>query len=186
MCTLSWQGYLLPAEKQPSTPDPGLRRSLISWFRSGAEGWELRHEEAGSRPGRLVQVDVDRNGHCHLFCDRAAEILGPMHQERRIIFEDVILGCLASLLALAGDLYRRAGYVGAVDFGIHVGNLDNGLSFTFQGPLGWDPPFFTRDDFRNTQRVTASELAERPRELAMELTRHLTEATMGREFDLWA
>jgi hypothetical protein len=70
----------------------------------------LRHEEPPERYGRLVQIDVDRNGHCHLFCDRAADVsrnqFGP---DRRVIFEDVILGCLASLFAVAGELYRRAG-----------------------------------------------------------------------------
>jgi hypothetical protein len=166
---------------------PGIAQEPLTWLRRGAEGWELRHEEP-PKPGHVLRVQVDRNGHCHLFCDRAAEMLSPGLEEVRFILEPVILGCLASLLAMAGELYRKAGYVGAVDIGIRVERLAEGLSLTLYGkPLRWDPPHFATNEFRNTERVMALELAERPKELARELARPLLEGTTaGADFDPWA
>ena len=79
---------------------------------------------------------------------------------------------------------RRATQIGPCN--VDVGNLAGGLSATlYRRPRGWDPPYFATNDFRNTRRVSALELVERPRELALELTRHLTEATAGPDYDPW-
>jgi hypothetical protein len=178
---------LLAAGKKAALPiEPGLRQSPLSWFLSGGEGWELRQEERRSSPKHELQIDVERSGHCHLFCGRAAELFVVDLTERRIIFESTILGCLASLLALAGELYSRAGYVGAVDIGVWIIGLKDGFSETLYGrALFWEHGY-ARDEFRRTKRVTAQDLVERPKELGLDLTRNLTEATVGAGYDPWA
>jgi hypothetical protein len=89
---------------------------------------------------------------------------------------------------MAGDLYQHAGYTGAVDIGVHVGNLAGGLSYTlYDRPRAWEPPYFTESDFRSTRRVLAKDLIDRPREVAQELVRPFMEATTaGADYDPWS
>jgi hypothetical protein len=94
-----------------------------------------------------------------------------------VIVEPAMAGSVASFLALVGELYRLAGYRGHLDVGVALMGLLGAVSLTVS-PGAFERSAYNAVDYRRTERVSASELAE-PRDVVKRLIRHLFESTTG-------
>lgn len=95
--------------------DPTMR--LSNWTQRGADSWSLGQESDDAR--KDVRCDVNRDGRIQYFCGRAADT----HGDAFWAFPPLIAGEISAVLALAGHLYQRAGYLGPVVAGVAVTGL---------------------------------------------------------------
>lgn len=172
--------------------DPSLT-GQVYWRQQGADDWRLCSVPEDPVPPNLVVYTVDTrfniDGRATMFSGRATQRIsenGPDPTGRKRIFEMVIGGNLASFFAVAGVLYEAAGYYGAVDVGVAVTSLDDGISvarYEGQQPVfvfldhapRYNSPTFTR----HRRLAATSDLAE-PQALALSLLGRLFAATTGR------
>ena len=121
------------ADQEGTRYDPDLRRATYVRLR-GAAGWTIttEHEDDGD-PQYTAKLELDFDGTGHFFCGR---IVDTMHDsDKRIMFDTMLAGNLASFFAAMGAFYEEAGYVGHVDVGMALTNLEGSMPT----PLGRQP-----------------------------------------------
>jgi hypothetical protein len=160
--------------------DPDLRRQR-GWHLDGA-GIRIGSNEDDRR--LVIRMTISREGEGRLFCCCGSRVRegGPVS-----IYENVLAGNLAGFLSAAGTFYAEAGYIGAVDVGLAVTGLRWAHSHFVIAGDRMEERVEPRDgidqaDHRRTERLLASDLQERPHEVAEELLRDLFDALVGMRF----
>lgn len=155
-----------------------------SWVRRGADAWRLGY---GDKARRNVTCDVNFDGRGQLFCGRAADRLDRKEYEAEqpgqlVIFEQIVVGNLASFLALMFELYDAAGYFGPVDIGIALTGIRDAQAFRVA--RGFSNPYsaYPDDSYMKVARVDAEELRS-ARLLTASLLSRFFEALVGPGFD---
>ena len=149
--------------------------------RRGNRGWTIStvDEDVAQhvRTARsTAHLELDHDGTGYLFMGRAAELW----QERLMLFESVIAWNLADFLTAMGGIYDRAGYVGQVDVGVAVLNIEGAHSSLLGEEVQtFYPVTYKAADHQRTERVGASELHQAPRDVARRLLARLFEAMAG-------
>jgi len=130
-------------------------------------------------------MGIARDGEARLFCCCGARVRndGPIS-----VYDHLLGGNLAAFFSVAGDFYAQAGYIGAVDVGAAVTGIQGSHSHFVvveQRQLGERVTFadgIDQQEHRRTDRVLASDLRERPHEVAENLLRDLFDVLVGMNF----
>lgn len=156
--------------------DPDLRKAFKVW-RRGTVGWRLTTgSEFDPKPSYTARIDLDFDGTGHFFCGRVADTDDSRPEGVKVLFEVVLAGNLASFFAAMGALYDAADYVGQVDVGAAVTGIEGAAPW---GLHHWGENKFSGPPPRRTARVSAAELADNPKGIALALIRVLLDATRG-------
>jgi Schlafen, AlbA_2 len=160
---------------------PDLRRDMNVW-RRGAEGWTISTTREDQQELRYTaRLEVDFDGTAHIFCGRVVEnIDSGSGVTRRVLFEQILAGNLASAFAAMGALFDAAGYAGNVDVGMVVLGLHGSVSSTRDAWPG--EVDFTGPDPRRTARFPAAELRDDPKGVTLQLVGRLLEVVHRRPF----
>lgn len=124
-----------------------------------------------------MEIGLDGSG--RLFCGRAAD----KNRNRLLIIDVLVAGLTARFLALMGGLYAAGGYLGPVDVGLAVTGLRGGVSYVLSSRLGIDPTPYDKDQYRRTERLSASLLSDNPRGAARKLVMPLLRAITRDSYD---
>lgn len=152
--------------------DPDLRNANHVW-RRGAAGWALSTvRERDDAPGYTAKIELDFDGTGHFFCGRVVDTISG----KRILFETILAGNLASFFAAMGGFFDAAGYGGNVDVGMALIGIEGAAPF---GLHQWGDVMFSGPSPRRTARVSAAELRDDPKGVALRLIRRLLDATRG-------
>ena len=165
------------ADREGTRYDPDLRRATYVRLR-GAAGWTIttEHEDDGD-PQYTAKLELDFDGTGHFFCGR---IVDTMHDsDKRIMFDTMLAGNLASFFAAMGAFYEEAGYVGHVDVGMALTNLEGSMPY---GLHHWGDNRYSGPPPQKTARVTVAELRDDPKGVAMTLIRRFLDATRGTSY----
>jgi hypothetical protein len=177
---------LVAAASRNRIPDhidyqPDLRAQR-GWQLDGAGG--IRIGSGGNDLRRVIRMSIARDGEARLFCCCGARVRndGPIS-----IFDHLLGGNLASMFSVAGDFYAQAGFIGVVDVGAAVTGIQGSHSHfvVHQAGTGERIVFaegLDQQEHRRTERVLASDLQERPHEVAEGLLRDLFDALAGMRF----
>jgi hypothetical protein len=87
-----------------------------------------------------------------------------------------VAGLTAKFLAVIGGLYDAGGYLGPVDVGVAVTGLRGGVSYLLRDNPWIDRSPYNKDQYRRTQRLSASMLRSDPRGAARKLVLPLLRA----------
>jgi hypothetical protein len=132
-----------------------------------AEGLLGKLTGSDMQPQYTLNLQVDFDGTCHLFCGGAAQRgAGDVKSFNQML----IAGNTTRFLALLGKLYDKASYIGMVDVGMALTGLkDSQLTWSTDAP-GFRPFMpYDRDEYRRTRRVSAITLKDDPVDVAREL-----------------
>ncbi len=150
-----------------------------------ADGWRASQGRGTERdefkdPGDVLDVEVRLNGGGHLFCGRAAETLS---DGRFVIFENIVAGLTMRFITLLGGLYTAGNYLGPVDVGLAVTELEGSVSSVLRQRIGVHGSAFDQDQYRRTERFSAATLMNDPRSAARKLVLPLARATTRESYD---
>jgi hypothetical protein len=124
-----------------------------------------------------ARLDLDFDGTGRLFCGRIANTT---QQGQLVFFDTILAGNVASFFAAMGAVYEAAGYVGHVDVGVATIGLQGSVPF---GQHHWgDEPGFLGPAPGRTARVSAAQLRDEPKAVALMLIGRLLEALTGRTY----
>jgi hypothetical protein len=155
------------------------------WIRrvEGPSGWlqEPGDMNRNDAPSNALRLQVDFDGSSHLFCGRAAE-----RREAFYFFPAIVAGNTVRLLALLGQLYWRARYVGPVDACVAVTGLKGSVPHTQNMLVRHFVPPYDRDDYRRTARFAATTLKDDGIDAARRLLTPLFEAISQGRLDPFA
>jgi hypothetical protein len=161
--------------------EPALEQQR-GWELHGTEGIRIGSGETDRR--HVIRVTIARDGEGRLFCCCGAPVRqnGPTS-----IFEHLVAGNLAGFFAVVGEFYDQAGYIGAVDVGVAVTGLRGSHSdFVIKQRRMQERVTFAegidQDQHRRTERVLATDLHDRPHEIAESLLRDLFDALVEMHF----
>lgn len=159
-------GYVCSSVAIGGSYSPDFSQSS-NWTRD-AEGFLGRlsiPSDIDTRPNaHTLNVKVFFDGSATLFCGRAAED-NTRHHPAKFFFADLVAGNTTKLLALLGELYRRASYFGMVDVGVALTGLERCVPYETQNRFHWMPRY-QGSSYRKTRRVSAGTLSEEPHRAA--------------------
>lgn len=137
---------------------PTLRSNGHQWMRQGADAWRISTSpyEPAKNPSKLAELEINVDGRARTFNGRGSAAL---QEGTQTIFEELIAGTTAGLLALTAALYERAGYHGHVDVGVAITGLKGAHGGGSRGRFGFEGHAYAAERFTNTARVSAAELA---------------------------
>lgn len=160
---------------------PDLRQAMYV-RRRGAAGWTITtdYEDDGD-PQYTAKLELDFDGTGHFFCGRIVDTMS--NSTTRVLFDTMLAGNLASFFAAMGALYENAGYVGHVDVGMALTNLEGSIPY---GIHHWGDNRYAGPAPQRTARVTAAELRDDPKGVAMTLIRRFLDATRGTAYTPFA
>lgn len=156
------------------------------WIRR-AEGFLGKLTGFDVQPEHTLNLQIDVDGTCHLFCGRAAQ----RGAGDTFGFNEYIVAAnTAQFLALLGILYAKTSYVGLVDIGVALTGL-KGSKLTWSTDAPGFMPFtpYDRDEYRRTMRVSALTLKDDPIDVARRLLMPLFNAISQGQSDpflLWS
>ena len=157
--------------------------SVVTFERKGADAWVGR-DVSGSDSATseyVLELHADRRGQLRLLSGGVAR--DPDGRGVQMMLEGAVAENVVRFLAVAGELYARAGFVGMADVGLAVLNIESAQVEHATLPL----PSKTYDapDYRRTARVVAAELSSSPTAIARGLVQSFVEAFRGRGVDLY-
>lgn len=82
-----------------------------------------------------------------------------------------------------GGLYAAGGYLGPVDMGLAVTGLKGGVSYILHSRIGVDPTPYDKDQYRRSERLSASMVSSDPRGAARKLVLPLLRAITRESYD---
>ena len=103
-----------------------------------------------------------------------------------ILMEVVVAGNLAAFLALMGEYYDSASYVGMVDVGAAVTGIQGARSLHRWNRGGFDRGQYDAPTFSRTARVPATRLRNESEVVTMVLIRDLMDASAGDGYNPFA
>jgi hypothetical protein len=126
-------------------------------FKPIAAGWRvlMTGERSGSDPHQnTLELEVHFNGELRLVLGRAAQLLNG----QLVLFEVGLAETVVRFLTLAGRLYRKLGYFGAVDIGLAVTGISGAVAYgVLRGHVGFLTQF-DQSSFQETARVVSVQL----------------------------
>lgn len=127
----------------------------------------------------LLDIRLDFNGSGHLFWSHAAR----RNESGFYFFVDRSAANTTRFVALLGELYDMANYVGAVDVGLAITGLDGSIPFLDlrRDVFGWQP--YDRKEYRRTGRFSATEFKGNPIAVSRALLGPLFSAIFQNSFD---
>jgi hypothetical protein len=165
------------------SPDLGDNNS----FDRRSDGWATSRGlvEDWTSPGRVLDFEITLDGGGHLFCGRAAQ---RARNGNLLVLENLVAGLTARFLSVLGGLYAAGSYLGPVDVGVAVTGLQDAVSSTMSQNIVFGQSLFPydRDEYRRTERFSASTLTNSPRHAAHRLVLPLTRAITGERYDPFA
>jgi hypothetical protein len=172
----------LTAEVFPSNFVPDL--TLSKRYERRADGWAesqgLNEEWRETRgPKDVLDFEIRLDGGGRLFCGRAAQ----EHNGRLLIFEHTVAGLTSRFLAVLGGLYTEGGYFGPADVGLAVTGLRGGISNVVSQWIAGKPQPYDKDQYRHTERFSATVLSNDPRGAAKKLVLPLIQAITRERYD---
>jgi hypothetical protein len=172
----------LTAEVFPSNFVPDL--TLSKRYERRADGWAesqgLNEEWRETRgPKDVLDFEIRLDGGGRLFCGRAAQ----EHNGRLLIFEHTVAGLTSRFLAVLGGLYTEGGYFGPADVGLAVTGLRGGISNVVSQWIAGKPQPNDKDQYRHTERFSATVLSNDPRGAAKKLVLPLIQAITRERYD---
>jgi hypothetical protein len=153
-----------------------FERRADGWVASRGLGVEWRDHK---NPSLVLDFEIGLDGSSRLFCGRAAE----RYRGRLLIIDNLVAGLTARYLAVLGGLYAAGSYLGPVDVGLAVTGLRGGISYILSTRLGVDPTPYDKDQYRRTERISASMLSSDPRGAARKLAQPLVRAITRESYD---
>jgi hypothetical protein len=94
-----------------------------------------------------------------------------------------VAGLTARFLAVLGGLYAASDYLGPVDIGLAVTGLRGGISYVLTQRIGVNARPFDKDQYRRTERFSASTFTSDPRGAGRKLVLPLARATTRERYD---
>jgi hypothetical protein len=161
--------------------DPDFRGAIHTW-RRGAAGWAVStYPESDDNPVATAKLELDFDGTGHFFCGRVVDtvISGSPGAGSRVMFDTILAGNLASFFAAMGAFYEAAGYVGHVDVGMALTGIEGSMPY---GPHQWGDNAYSGPAPQRTARVTAAELRDDPKGVALSLIRRFLDAARGSSY----
>ena len=129
---------------------------------------QLDYPRGDQDASRMLTLQVDRDGGCHLFCGRAAEQEG---KQGFLFFPTVVAGNTTRFLAFLGRLYQNTNYLGMVDLGLAITGLKGTVPYNMHFPKPYG-----RNEYRRTVRLPAHSLNDNPATEARNLLMPLFQA----------
>lgn len=150
-------------------PDIGYPGS--GWVRRPEGYYGKCHYGPAEDMGVHFQFNMDGGG--YFFSGRAAEV----HREGdpKTFFSSIVAGSTTKFLAVLGELYDRANYLGMVDVGLAVTGLQ-GCATELARDAFRTLPRFNRPDYRRTARANAILFKSDPKRIAVQLIMPLVDA----------
>jgi hypothetical protein len=138
------------------------------------------HRSARREPNEALDLYVNRDGGGYLFCGRAAE----RYDYGLLLFEKLLAGLTSRSLRLFGELYKHAGYFGPVDMGVAVTGIKGAISSALNPRrVGGKSRPFEHAEYKRLERTLATNLADKPHEVARRLLMPLVDATTQGNYD---
>jgi hypothetical protein len=157
---------LYPQDYAPDFNPPRRWIRRVEGF-IGRMDYAYRLEDKMS-PEDALTIQIDFNGTGHLFCGRAAQQM----QEQFLFFPALVAGITIRFVALLGELYDRANYIGSVDIGVSVTGMKGCVPYrATKGASLYD-----RDEYTYTDRVSAIAFKNDPYQIAKILLMPLFDA----------
>ncbi len=163
-----------------------FRSDLPPRFTQPPDGWTIRtegylgrlripNENDPRRDAHTLNVQINLDGSGYLFCGRAAETDNRQAYPIKWFYSLVVAANTTRLLALLGDLYERAGYLGMVDIAVGLTGLERSCPYESAKEFDWFPRY-VESSYRKTLRVAARALKDDPKRSAAELLMPLINA----------
>jgi hypothetical protein len=130
-------------------------------------------------PAYLLNLQIDFDGTGHLFCGRAAE----QEAGALLFFPSLVAGNTTRFLALLGELFNRANFMGMVDLGVALTGLRGSVPHERNIRISLSFAPYDRDDYKRTDRVSAIMLKDNPHEVARNLLMRLFTAMSQGQID---
>lgn len=140
-----------------------------------------QHPTRTTDPQYALDLQVNDDGSAWLFSGEVAS--GNKETGEYYVLEGKIAGFTSRFVALMGDLYKRATYLGSVDVAIVVTNTQGVISASFKGiySLGGNLPSYEEPAYKRVERVEAPMMLENPLGVAQRLVMPWVEfLTQGR------
>ncbi len=131
---------------------------------------------AGNYDMHTLHLEANFDGSGNLFCSRAAEAAKEGNNEVKWFFADIVAGSTVKFLALFGELYKRASYLGMVDIGVGLTGLENSVDIEIRNYVFANTYHYDKPNYRRTKRVSAMLLEENPKQVASDLLMPLINA----------
>jgi hypothetical protein len=147
------------------------------WRLHGGEGIVIADSMDNIR--RAIRMTIGHDGETRLFACVGARYQTAPEMSPVGIFETMTAGNLASYLSATGAFFSLAAYVGSVDVGVAVTGIAGAVPDHLYRPSGSTDVRYPTDSYRATDRIVAPELANRPREIALDLLRRFHDALGG-------
>jgi len=165
------------ADRYGQRYDPDFRNAIHTW-RRGVAGWSIStYREADDSPRDTAKLELDFDGTGHFFCGRVVDTMSTgFGSGTRVLFEAILASNLASFFGALGALYEAAAYVGQVDVGMALTGIEGTLPY---GIHHWGENAFSGPPPQRTARVTAAEMRDDPKGIALSLIRRFLDATRG-------
>src|SRR5205807_3719636 len=133
-------------------------------FSQPPEGWIIRTEgylgklrmpteNDPRRDAHTLNIQVNFDGSGYLFCGRAAETDCRQAYPVKWFYSSVVAANTTRLLALLGDLYERASYLGMVDIAVGVTTLERSCPYETAKEFDWFPRY-QDSSYRKALRVS--------------------------------
>ncbi len=155
---------------------PNLGELAGDWELVDADHWGA---EVVMRDRPMLVLRIGRDGEATMCAGRVGD--QPKPDGPIVVFEEAVAGLTSGVLAAVGELYERAGYLGAVDVGVLVRRLD--------GVVGQIPHLQARgkpyasEEYTRELRFIAGLLRDHPEDSARKLVGDLTTALVGEGYD---
>lgn len=126
---------------------------------------------------RALHLQANFDGSGTLFCGWMGETIKNDYSNPRKNFYRLRTAILtARFLAFWGDIYHKADYFGKIDIGLALTNLKESIdSETSSIDIRPNTGFYA-SDYKQTMRVSAAELKEKPKQLTEDLLTRLFES----------
>lgn len=155
--------------------EPNLSSLVGLWEISDADHWGARM--VGLDGSTELAMRIGHDGQAVLFGRRVGDTVGG----RVVVFEHAIAGLTAGFLVALAGLYRRAGYLGAVDVGVIVRPLRGTCGSVRHQQMR--ERAYPSNEFIRQARFTAGQLEADPSSAARALIGDLTTALVGDGYD---
>lgn len=158
---------------KPYEPDFYVR----NWIRS-ADGFlsKMCEPSADNSEKFALYLEANFDGSGTMFCNRAAETMNQENERVKWFFSDIAAGNLAKFLALFGELYKKASYLGMVDIGVGLTGLENSFEYNTRNNFFGGNHRYGKPNYKRTTRVSAMFLEENPIQVASDLLMRLIDA----------
>jgi hypothetical protein len=133
-------------------------------------------------PRGVLDFEIGLDGSGRLFCGGAAE---RMQSGDFYLYENLVAGLSTRFVRVLGSLYAAGAYLGLVDAGVAVtglrGAVSSRLSQNIVSRHFLQP--YERDEYKRTERFSATTLKEDPRSAARRLVSPLIRAITWEQYD---